>query len=272
MHSNKKGQQTLSLLAIRSPGPHGDVHPQTRDFHPKWRQRASSAGLPLPLSTFLHFVSEWMDLSSLLTPFSNLSLSRKCLITWKRREMQASSRVSQGWCSLAGALISTAKWIIERFRLVIACYDLTRDFFVFSPPVSWIWMHLRDRTKQKDLAWWQRRVQVSSHVSAYSTTCCFIQRSHHIFCCEREKQKTQGFDSFFSQLANAEPWQHSHYSVEVEKPDKIHSEFCFHTTTLLLPLQCLESLTLLASLSLSCLAVTREACVGFTCKLAVQRL
>lgn len=33
-----------------------------------------------------------------LLPF----FSRKCLITWKRKEMQAFSRASRDWCSLAG--------------------------------------------------------------------------------------------------------------------------------------------------------------------------
>lgn len=32
--------------------------------------------------------------------------SRKCLITWKRKEMQAFSRASRDWCSLAGTDIS----------------------------------------------------------------------------------------------------------------------------------------------------------------------
>lgn len=35
-----------------------------------------------------------------------LSLPRKCLITWKRKEMQVSSRVSQDSCSLAGTAVA----------------------------------------------------------------------------------------------------------------------------------------------------------------------
>lgn len=39
--------------------------------------------------------------------FFHLVIPRKCLITWKRKEMQASLRASRDWCSLAGTIIST---------------------------------------------------------------------------------------------------------------------------------------------------------------------
>lgn len=41
--------------------------------------------------------------------FFHLVIPRKCLITWKRKEMQASSRASRDWCSLAGTIISTGR-------------------------------------------------------------------------------------------------------------------------------------------------------------------
>lgn len=35
----------------------------------------------------------------------------------------------------------------------------------FFPAASWIWMHLSGRIKQRDLEWWQRKVQVSKPMS-----------------------------------------------------------------------------------------------------------
>lgn len=58
----------------------------------------------------------------------------------------------------------------RKYCLGITCFNL---YISFCPLVSWIWMRLRDRTKQKDLAWWQRRVHVSWDTSA-STSMCFI--------------------------------------------------------------------------------------------------
>lgn len=148
----------------------------------------------------------------------------------------------------------------RKYCLGITCFNL---YFSFCPLVSWIWMRLRDRTKQKDLAWWQRRVHVSW--TRLRSRRCVPSKVESTSCCERGEKK-QGFDFYFLQLANAEPWQLSHYSVKVEKPDKIHSEFWFHASTLLPELQSPYSLMLWASCLLSCLAVMREACVGFTCK------
>lgn len=113
---------------IRSSGSHGDLHPQTGNLHPKWRQCASSAGqiVPLKYSTIFIYLSYllYRNVPPLhaVYPYSVfryyngvafgfdsrmfnafvLSYPRKCLITWKRKEMQAFSRVSQDWCSLAG--------------------------------------------------------------------------------------------------------------------------------------------------------------------------
>lgn len=81
------------------------------------------------------------------------SCLRKCLIIWKRKEMQAFSRASQDWCSLAG----TFKW---NGYCVFFFFPLSL-IFDFLSTVFWIWMHLRGRIKQRDLEWWQRKVQVS---------------------------------------------------------------------------------------------------------------
>lgn len=94
----------------------------------------------------------------------HLVIPRKCLITWKRKEMQASSRASRDWCSLAGTIISTGPL---RKKKLLSGHQLGFDLRIFFSLVSWIWMLLRDRTKLKDLAWWQRKVQVSWETSSW---------------------------------------------------------------------------------------------------------
>lgn len=59
-----------------------------------------------PYSMYRHYAGEAFGFDSRMFNVFLLSYPRKCLITWKRKEMQAFSRVCQDWCSLAGAV----KW------------------------------------------------------------------------------------------------------------------------------------------------------------------
>jgi len=92
-----------------------------------------------------------------------ISYPRKCLITWKRKETRAFSRAYRDWWSLAGIIlyilctILSVQWKSMYVLISSASIWLLR----FLSPVCWTWMHLRGRTKQKDSAWCQRKVQVS---------------------------------------------------------------------------------------------------------------
>lgn len=101
---------------------------------------------------------------------------------------------------------------------------------------------------------------------ASSSICCFLWSwVHFLLSTKKKNAKVLIFIDFF-ELANAEPWRLSHSSVKSEKPGKIHS-------WILLPCEHFAAWTAVSwvtngvsVLSLSCLAVMREACVGFTCK------
>lgn len=105
--------------AIRSPGPHGDLHPQTGNLHPEWRQRASSAG-EATQHWFLTNAASSYDVNSDHWQYKlYASRHRKCLTTWKRKEMQAFSRVCQDWCSLAGRHCEVILGALKTCLLVI---------------------------------------------------------------------------------------------------------------------------------------------------------
>lgn len=67
----------------------------------------------------------------------------------------------------------------KNFCTDISC--LVFDFLSFSPSASWTWMHSRGRTKQKVLAWWQRKVQVSEEMVFFFYITPFPTLMPHIF-------------------------------------------------------------------------------------------
>lgn len=142
---------------IRSSGPHGDVHPEIGNLHPKRRQRASSAG---------QIIQSYLLCNSYVSvhPSIYILTASSCLpspfLLQKMLDYLKEKRDAGFFKSLSGLMQSCRYWYIKcNYCVGIKCLYLTFEFFLFL--VSWIWMHLRGKTKQKDLAWWQRKVQVS---------------------------------------------------------------------------------------------------------------
>lgn len=63
--------------------------------------------------------------------------------------------------SLSGLMQSCRYSQMEWIVCVCVFFFSLSLIFDFLSTVSWIWMHLRGRIKQRDLEWWQRKVQVS---------------------------------------------------------------------------------------------------------------
>lgn len=154
---------------IRSSGPHGDVHPETGNLHPKRRQRASSEGqiIQLNYSTIFIFICPlyYVILMSLsihqyIYPYCKFIDLFHAFLLQKMLDYLKEKRDAGFFKSLSGLMQSCRYWYIKcSYCAGIKCLCLTFEFFLFL--VSWIWMHLRGKTKQKDLAWWQKKVQVS---------------------------------------------------------------------------------------------------------------
>lgn len=118
--------------------------------------------------SFIYFLS-------LVHPFNHSSNGFWFLFLFQKMLDYLKEKRDAGFFKSLSGLMQSCRWLncVHKNKnktnpCVIGCVYILN--LVLPSSVSWTWMHLRDRTRQKVWAWWQRKVHVSEEPS-----CGFLQ-------------------------------------------------------------------------------------------------